>query len=69
MEPTNRKFGVQHFNIQQIHNLAKIKCWETSKKGCNKMIIVKSLKHIDDGVKRKIGVANVVWNTRIVGNK
>ncbi len=47
----------------------KNKCWETSKKGGNKMIIVKSLKHIDDSVKRKIGVANIVWNTRIVGNK
>jgi hypothetical protein len=33
------------------------------------MIIVKSFKHIDDGVKRKIGVANIVWNTIIVGNK
>jgi hypothetical protein len=69
VEPTNTKFGVQHFNIQQIHNLAKNKCLETSKKGGNKMIIVKKLKHIDDGVKRKIGVANIVWSTRIVGNK
>ncbi len=69
MEPTNTKFGVQHFNIQQIQNLAKNKCWETSKKGGNKMIIVKSLKHIDDSVKKKIGFANIVRNTRIVGNK
>lgn len=69
MEPTNTKFGVQHFNIKQIHNLAKNKRWETSKKGGNKMIIVKKLTHINDGVKRKIGVANIIWNTKIVGNK
>jgi len=64
MEPTNTKFGVQHFNIQQIHNLVKIKHWETSNKGGNKMIIVKSLKHINDGVKRKIGVTNIFWNIK-----
>lgn len=64
MEPTNTIFGVQHFNIQQIHNLVKNKHWETSKKGGNKMIIVKSLKHINDGVKRKIGVANNFWNIK-----